>query len=100
MSAVILTLLERGWHPETPTKWHLSEEIAWDFPEAVYHEQPALNNVKAFSDDFDQSAAAQHWQHESRHFCGSGLQGGVDNVSLGWLLKYLEALPRGRRLAE
>eukprot|EP00959_Pyramimonas_sp_CCMP1952_P282124 5897025-Pyramimonas_sp.AAC.1 len=79
MSAVILTLLERGWHPGTPTKWHLSDEIVWDFPEAVYHEQPALNNVTAFFDDFDQSAAAQYWQHASRHFCGSGLQGGVDN---------------------
>ena len=101
LTAVIHYLLQANWELVPPTEWYRpagADGIAhgWSFPDGL----DGLDEATGLLDDFTHTLQLQQWNTASRGYCGSGMEGGVDNFSYRRFLYQLEQLPHGKRLAE
>eukprot|EP00959_Pyramimonas_sp_CCMP1952_P339496 7110141-Pyramimonas_sp.AAC.1 len=54
----------------------------------------ALDNFKDFMQDFRDVLTLRQWRSAANHYCGAGLENGVDCASYRTLLKQLEETPQ------
>eukprot|EP00959_Pyramimonas_sp_CCMP1952_P325835 6820441-Pyramimonas_sp.AAC.1 len=73
----------------------------WKFDDDTYTGIAALDSHWGFMTDFMQTLRHALWRRASQHFCGTGLEQGVDCASCQILLQQLAAAHvYGHRLSE
>eukprot|EP00959_Pyramimonas_sp_CCMP1952_P183323 3832816-Pyramimonas_sp.AAC.1 len=61
----------------------------WPLPDSSCTGVKAVDTHKGILTDVEASARKQLWQKASEHYCGDGVQDGVDNESCRRLLLHL-----------
>ena len=74
--------------------------IEWQFPDTAWTGFVDVDAPNGLVQDMRSSISARLWQSASEHFCGVGMEFGVDMTSLRKLYQQFESLPKGNRMAE
>ena len=72
MGAVIATLRDIGWDPNSPTRWTDPDEQQWDFDPG----SPGLHHD--LKHHLAHHITKQLWTKSSAHYHGAGLEDGAD----------------------
>ncbi len=70
VAAVIATLIDLQWNPKTPEVWVAPDGVEW-YMDPTCHRSEVMTCFKRM-------VMQQHYSDAAKHFCGAGLQAGLD----------------------
>eukprot|EP00959_Pyramimonas_sp_CCMP1952_P362252 7586777-Pyramimonas_sp.AAC.1 len=103
VSTVIHSLLRLGWNPAGASTWSYQAGPGrvdeWQFPDSVYEQNKVVSH-KALLEDIEEAAELKVWATAAKHYCGAGVEDGVDCRPFRELLNHISCLDNGKRMAE